>query len=121
MAPPDDVVEELVARRRAGGLAPRPEEADADAARGWSSAVLERGLTLRRRGGAYAASCSSRPRGGLVVGTAGAAARAEPCFRREKDAAPPGALGVGAEEYRVDPGVKFGLVVFCPVHVNVIP
>ncbi|WVZ71626.1 hypothetical protein U9M48_020193 [Paspalum notatum var. saurae] len=118
MAPPDDVVEEPVARRRAGGLAPRSEEADADAdaARGWSSAVLERGLTLRRRGGASAASCSSRPRGGLVVGTAGAAARAEPCFHREKDAAPSGALGVGAEEYRVDPGVKFGLVAFCPVH-----
>ncbi|KAJ1283377.1 hypothetical protein BS78_03G124000 [Paspalum vaginatum] len=100
---PDDVAEELVVHRRDGGLAPRREEADADAARGWSSAVVERGLALRRRGGS-AAPCS-RPRGGLVC-TEGAAARPERCFRRE-EAAASGVLGVGVEEPGVDPGVAF--------------
>ncbi|PUZ57225.1 hypothetical protein GQ55_5G412400 [Panicum hallii var. hallii] len=98
----DDPVEELARRRgrdaakrgRDGGTARREE---ADAARGWSSAVAERGLALRRRGGS--ASCS-RPRGGLVVGG-------------EEAAAPGAALGAGAKaaaaaaKPMVDPGVAF--------------
>ncbi|RLN23029.1 uncharacterized protein C2845_PM07G06970 [Panicum miliaceum] len=92
----DDPVEELgrAKRGRDGGTARREE---ADAARGWSSAVAERGLALRRRGGS--ASCA-RPRGGLVVGG-------------EEAAAPGAALGAGAKaaaaaaKPMVDPGVAF--------------
>jgi len=89
----------IVANRgRDVGLAQRGIEDD-DAARGWSSAVQERGLALRRRGGST--SCS-RPHAGLVV--------------REEAAAPGAALGAGAgakaavaaaEKPLVDPGVAF--------------
>ncbi|CAL4926018.1 unnamed protein product [Urochloa decumbens] len=70
-------------RRRAEANGDR----DDDVACGWSSAVVERGLALRRRGG----SCSRR-RDGLIR-----AAGDEWACRRE-EAAAPGALGViGAE------------------------
>ncbi|KAF8661891.1 hypothetical protein HU200_056851 [Digitaria exilis] len=99
----DTAVEDLARRRDRGagkrGLARREE---ADPARGWSSAVAERGLALRRRGGG-SASCSSRPSGGLVV--------EEGTRRREEVAAASAALGVGgaacSEEPLVDPGVAF--------------
>ncbi|OEL33766.1 hypothetical protein BAE44_0005216 [Dichanthelium oligosanthes] len=87
-------------RARDGGLARREEEADAT--RGWSSAVEERGLALRRRGGS--ASCS-HPRGGLIIGEGA---------RRREEATASGALGAGAgaavvaaEEPLVDPAVAF--------------
>ena len=93
----DGPAEELAGRRGGGLAVAGPEEADA--ARGWSSAVAERGLALRRRGGST--SCS-RPHAGLVV--------------REEAAAPGAALGAGAgakaavaaaEKPLVDPGVAF--------------
>ena len=106
----NDLVEEELASRRdsvaanrgCGGALERREEADV--ARGWSSAVVERGLALRRRGGS-ASFC--RPRGGLV-GTAAATATKERRGRRE-EAGASCALGVGAEaeEPVVDPGVAF--------------
>ncbi|KAG2588122.1 hypothetical protein PVAP13_5NG193500 [Panicum virgatum] len=93
LAAHDGPVEER-GRGRGRDAAKREE---ADAARGWSSAVAERGLALRRRGGST--SCS-RPHAGLVV--------------REEAAAPGAALGAGAkaavaaaEKPLVDPGVAF--------------
>ena len=92
----DGPAEELAGRRGGGLAVAGPEEADA--ARGWSSAVVERGLALRHRRGP--ASCSLRPRGGLVVG--------------EEAAAPGAALGAGGAKAAVaaatplvDPGVAF--------------
>ncbi|CAO2203243.1 unnamed protein product [Urochloa humidicola] len=86
-------------RGRSGGVDQREE---AEAAIGWSSAVVERGLALRRRGGS--ASCSSR-RCGLIVGEGA---------RNREEAAASGALGVGAEdavaadqEALVDPALVF--------------
>ena len=73
---------------RGAGLARR--EIEDDAARGWSSAVEERGLALRRRGGPAAASCARR-RGGMIR-TAG---EERGCHNDE--AAVPVALGIGAE------------------------
>ncbi|CAL4964116.1 unnamed protein product [Urochloa decumbens] len=70
-------------RGRDGGVDRREE---AEAASGWSSAVVERGLALRRRGGS--ASCSSR-RCGLIVGEGA---------RNREEAAASGALGVGAAD-----------------------
>ncbi|CAL4964114.1 unnamed protein product [Urochloa decumbens] len=70
-------------RGRNGGVNRREE---GEAASGWSSAVVERGLALRRRGGS--ASCSSR-RCGLIVGEGA---------RNREEAAASGALGVGAED-----------------------
>ncbi|CAO2184922.1 unnamed protein product [Urochloa humidicola] len=86
-------------RGRDGGVDRREE---AEAASGWSSAVVERGLALRRRGGS--ASCSSR-RCGLIVGEGA---------RNREEAAASGVLGVGAEdavvanqEALVDPTLAF--------------
>ncbi|CAO2173989.1 unnamed protein product [Urochloa humidicola] len=86
-------------RGRDGGVDRREE---AEAASGWSSAVVERGLALRRRGGS--ASCSSR-RCGLIVGEGA---------RNREEAAASGAHGVGAEdavaanqEALVDPTLAF--------------
>ncbi|KAG2536858.1 hypothetical protein PVAP13_9NG226873 [Panicum virgatum] len=82
----------IVANRgRDVGLAQRGIEDD-DAARGWSSAVQERGLALRRRGrgGPAAASCSRR-RGGMIR----AAGEERGCHNDE--AAVPVAPGIGAE------------------------
>ncbi|TVU50630.1 hypothetical protein EJB05_02008, partial [Eragrostis curvula] len=84
-------------RARDGGVALH-EEADA---RGWSSAVLERSLALRRRRGP--ASGPRRGRG-WVVGAADPAAAAEAdkhgCPREEAATPGPGALdgGAAAEE-----------------------
>ncbi|CAL4976776.1 unnamed protein product [Urochloa decumbens] len=86
-------------RGRNGGVDRREE---GEAASGWSSAVVERGLALRRRGGS--ASCSSR-RCALIVGEGA---------RYREEAAASGALGVGAEdavaadqEALVDPTLAF--------------
>ncbi|CAL4964169.1 unnamed protein product [Urochloa decumbens] len=86
-------------RGRDGGVDQRGE---GEAASGWSSAVVERGLALRRRGGS--ASCSSR-RCGLIVGEGA---------RYREEAAASGALGVGAadavaanQEALVDPTLAF--------------
>ncbi|CAO2162164.1 unnamed protein product [Urochloa humidicola] len=86
-------------RGRDGGVGRR---AEAEAASGWSSAVVERGLALRRRGGS--ASCSNR-RCGLIV---------DEGVRNREEAAASGALGVGAEdavaanqEALVDPTLAF--------------
>ncbi|CAL4957197.1 unnamed protein product [Urochloa decumbens] len=86
-------------RGRNGGVDRREE---GEAASGWSSAVVERGLALRRRGGS--ASCSSR-RCGLIVGEGA---------RYREEAAASGALGVGAadavvadQEALVDPTLAF--------------
>uniref|UniRef100_A0A0E0CKP9 Secreted protein n=1 Tax=Oryza meridionalis TaxID=40149 RepID=A0A0E0CKP9_9ORYZ len=56
-------------RARDGHLLPRSEEHDADAdACGWSSAVMERNLALRRRrGGASSPCCSSSFRPAATV------------------------------------------------------
>nr|TKW12438.1 hypothetical protein SEVIR_5G035700v2 [Setaria viridis] len=79
-------------RGRNGGLY-RREESDEE--RGWSSAVVERGLALRHRGGS--ASCF-RPRCGLIVGEGAAASGA---LGVEAEAA------VAAEELLVDPTLEF--------------
>ncbi|CAL4976827.1 unnamed protein product [Urochloa decumbens] len=87
-------------RGRNGGVDRREE---GEAASGWSSAVVERGLALRRRGGS--ASCFSR-RCGLIVGEGA---------RYREEAAASGALGVEAEdavvaadqEALVDPALAF--------------
>ncbi|CAO2192878.1 unnamed protein product [Urochloa humidicola] len=86
-------------RGRDGGVDRREE---AEAASGWSSAVVERGLALRRRGGS--ASCSTR-QCGLIVGEGA---------RNGEEAAASGVLGVGAEdavaadqEALVDPTLAF--------------
>ncbi|RLN40934.1 hypothetical protein C2845_PM01G36350 [Panicum miliaceum] len=86
----DDPVEELARRRgrAAANRGPAQREIEDDAARGWSSAVRERGLALRRRGGS-AASCSRRR--GLVR----AAGEERGC--RSEEAAAPGAVVIGAE------------------------
>ncbi|CAO2162200.1 unnamed protein product [Urochloa humidicola] len=70
-------------RSRDGGVDRREEE---EAASGWSSAVVERGLALRRRGSS--AFCSSR-RCGLIVGEG-----ARSC----EEAAASGGCGIGAED-----------------------
>ncbi|CAL4950445.1 unnamed protein product [Urochloa decumbens] len=71
-------------KRGRNGSVDRREEGEATS--GWSSAVLERGLALRRRGGS--ASCSSR-RCGLIVGEGA---------RYREEAAASRALGVGAAD-----------------------
>ncbi|CAL4950387.1 unnamed protein product [Urochloa decumbens] len=88
-------------RGRDGGVDRREET---EAASGWSSAVVERGLALRRRGGS--ATCSSR-RCGLIVG--------EGARDREETAASGGGgcgFGAGAaaaadQEPLVDPALAF--------------
>ncbi|CAO2180228.1 unnamed protein product [Urochloa humidicola] len=70
-------------RGRDRGVDRREEE---EAASGWSSAVVERGLALRRRRGS--AFCSSR-RCGLIVGEG-----ARSC----EEAAASGGCGIGAED-----------------------
>uniref|UniRef100_A0A0E0JZZ4 Secreted protein n=1 Tax=Oryza punctata TaxID=4537 RepID=A0A0E0JZZ4_ORYPU len=72
------------AKRARDHLLPRSEEHDADAdARGWSSAVMERSLALRRRRGCASSSCcsSSFRRAATVVVVQ------EQGFRREEAAA----------------------------------
>ncbi|CAL4917698.1 unnamed protein product [Urochloa decumbens] len=103
-APIDGVITSVVAaaaddprRRRAEANGDR----DDDVACGWSSAVVERGLALRRRGG----SCSRR-RDGLIR-----AAGDEWACRSEKAAAP-GALGIGAEEAAVAKAPAVDMVSF---------
>ncbi|TKW25984.1 hypothetical protein SEVIR_3G156800v4 [Setaria viridis] len=71
----------------------RREESDEE--RGWSSAVVERSLALRHRGGS--ASCF-HPRCGLIVGEGAAASGA---LGVEAEAA------VAAEELLVDPTLEF--------------
>ncbi|CAL4957143.1 unnamed protein product [Urochloa decumbens] len=123
----DDPVEKELARRRDRGAAKRRDGDEAkkggsgaakkrgrdgsvdrreetEAASGWSSAVVERGLALRRRGGS--ATCSSR-RCGLIVG--------EGARDREETAASGiGGCGIGAgaaaaadQEPLVDPALAF--------------
>lgn len=114
----NDRIEELASRRdsvaakrgRGGALEELREEADA--ARGWSSAVAERGLALRRRGGGSASFC--RPRGGLVDTTAGATATEERRGRRqEADDASCALIRVGAEAEEPEPVVDPGVAFFC--------
>ncbi|CAO2184886.1 unnamed protein product [Urochloa humidicola] len=86
-------------RGRDGGVDRREEE---EATSGWSSAVVERGVALRHRGGF--ASCSSR-RCGLIVGESA---------RNREEAAASGGCGIGAGaaaaadlEPLVDPTLAF--------------
>ncbi|CAN6287642.1 unnamed protein product [Urochloa humidicola] len=82
----DDPVQKELARRRRRAAAANGDRDDEDVARGWSSAVVDRSLSLRRRGGSGAgagAPCSRR-RDGLI--------RME---ERSEGAAAPGALGIG--------------------------
>jgi hypothetical protein len=71
----------------------RREESDEE--RGWSSAVVERGLALRRRGGS--ASCC-RPRYGLIVGEEAVASAAVGVEAGAEEEA-----AVAAEELPIDP------------------
>ncbi|RCV23845.1 hypothetical protein SETIT_5G037400v2 [Setaria italica] len=87
-------------RGRDGGM-DRGEESDA--ARGWSSAVVERGLALRRRGGST--SCC-RPRCGLIVGE-GARSREEAAASGAAQGVGAEAAAVAAEEPLVDPTLEF--------------
>ncbi|CAN6323413.1 unnamed protein product [Urochloa humidicola] len=84
----DDPVQKELARRRRRAAAANGDRDDEDVARGWSSAVVDRSLSLRRRGGsgagAGAAAPCSRRRDGLI--------RME---ERSEGAAAPGALGIG--------------------------
>ncbi|CAL4934550.1 unnamed protein product [Urochloa decumbens] len=89
VAAAEDPVDELARRRR---CAAANGDRDDDVACGWSSAVVERGLALRRRGG----SACSRRRDGLIR-----AAGEERGCRSEEAAAAPGALGIGAEQAAV--------------------
>ncbi|OEL28917.1 hypothetical protein BAE44_0010062 [Dichanthelium oligosanthes] len=104
----DDPVEAPARRcdRLAANRGLAQKELAEDAARGWSSADVERGLTLRRRGGS-AASCS-RCRDGL-----GRTAGEERGCRREEAAATAGSLGIGAEAVVAKEPVLDRVAFFC--------